>query len=85
MVNLEDGSTQAILSRFPEHRQRNVALMPGEYSVAYIQAMASCIKLVGDHYALLKAQGETDWNEPPAMTAVLDELAAVPPYPNSYQ
>lgn len=77
-MNLSEGASAEILTRWPDHKQRNVALNPDTYGTAYRAAMLAGIELVRQHHAQLEAQGATAWSCPPELTALLDQLAGTP-------
>lgn len=77
-MNLTDGATAEIVSRWPEHQQRNVALEPDTYGRDYRLAMLAGIELVRDRYKQLKSSGVEVWSVDAELAALLDELAATP-------
>ena len=75
-MNIDDGATHEINSRWPVHKQRNCGMMWDWYGVGFFKKMVSGIQLVRDHHAALKSAGETEWSMPPELTSLLDSLAA---------
>lgn len=73
-MNLDDGATYEIESRWPPHKQRNCALNPAMYATNYCGNLQSGIQLVRDHHAHLQSIGETTWSMPPELTQLLDAL-----------
>ena len=74
-MTLKEGASHEIITRWPEYKQRNVALMPGTYGNQYASNMYAGIKLIRDHYHALKADGASTWSIPQSLTEMLDELA----------
>lgn len=77
-MTLKEGATDAIVSRWPEHRQINCALIPSIYPGNYCANMAAGIQLVRSHHDDLEAIGATTWSISPELSALLDELAEMP-------
>lgn len=77
-MTLDDGATFEILSRWPEFRQRNVALDREVYGIEYADHMLAGIHLIRSHHAQLKAAGATEWTMPTDLENLLDELAGTP-------
>lgn len=77
-MTLSEGASAEILNRWPDYKQRNVALNPDTYGTAYREAMLAGIELVRQRHAELEAAGATAWSSTPALTALLDELAGTP-------
>lgn len=75
-MTIDEGATAEILTRWPEHKQRNCALNPHSYGLQYFSNMLAGIQLVRDHHAQLEAAGATAWTVPAELAALLDELAA---------
>jgi len=73
-MTLKEGASNEIISRWPEYRQRNVALMSGWYGEEYRKNMLAGIEVVKDHYNTLKAQGATTWTIAASTSNLLDEL-----------
>jgi hypothetical protein len=73
-MTLKEGASNEIVSRWPEHRQRNVALISDWYGKEYRKNMLAGIELVKDHYNTLKAQGATTWAIAASTSNLLDEL-----------
>jgi len=76
-MTLDEGATHEINSRWPEHAQRNAALVRDIYGPTYYGDLIAGIQLVRDHYAQLKAAGETEWSIPAELETQLDQLATV--------
>lgn len=76
-MNLDDGATWEINSRWPEYKQRNVAIMPDLYGREYTDNMTIGIQLVRDQHHQLKSAGETTWFISSSLKTMLDELAGV--------
>lgn len=74
-MNLQDGATNEIITRWPEYKQRNVGISYEWYGVEYADNMTIGIQLVRDHHAALEKAGETVWSIPDSMTNMLDDLA----------
>lgn len=73
-MTLKEGATQEVNSRWPEHRQRNVALMNDWYGKQYYSNMLAGIQVVRDRYHQLKENGATSWSTTQAMRDLLDDL-----------
>mgnify|MGYP003651051917 CR=1 FL=1 len=73
-MTLKEGASQEINSRWPEHRQRNVALMNDWYGKQYHSNMVAGIQLVRDCYNELKSSGATTWSVTIKLAADLDDL-----------
>ena len=73
-MTLKEGASNEIISRWPEYRQRNVALMSGWYGEEYRKNMLAGIEVVKDHYNTLKTQGATTWTIAASTSNLLDEL-----------
>ena len=73
-MTLKEGATQEINSRWPDHRQRNVALINEWYGEKYYSNMLVGIQLVRDRYNELKSSGATTWSVTSQFTADLDGL-----------
>tara|TARA_R100001510_G_scaffold55065_1_gene58479 strand:+ start:6860 stop:7090 length:231 start_codon:yes stop_codon:yes gene_type:complete len=76
-MTLKEGATQEINSRWPEHRQRNVALIRNWYGEQYYSNMVAGIQIVRDRYAELKSAGATTWSSTDLLTNTLDDLAGI--------
>jgi len=76
-MTLKEGATYEISSRWPEHRQRNVALMNDWYGQQYYSDMLAGIQIVRDRYHQLKTNGATSWSTTQALRDLLDELAGI--------
>ena len=76
-MTLKEGASQEIISRWPEYKQRNVAMIPGVYGDEYASNMYAGIKLIRDHYASLKEDGDTAWSIPQSLSDTLDDLAGI--------
>lgn len=74
-MNLNDGATHEINSRWPEYKQRNVAIMPDIYGRQYTDNMTIGIQLVRDHHEQLERAGETTWFINDELKTMLDNLA----------
>ena len=74
-MTLKEGATQEINSRWPEHRQRNVALIHNWYGEQYYSNMVAGIQMVRDRYDELKSAGATTWSSTDLLTNTLDDLA----------
>lgn len=74
-MTLKEGATEEINSRWPEHRQRNVALMNDWYGKQYYSNMVAGIQVVRDRYDELKSAGATTWSSTDLLTNTLDDLA----------
>lgn len=74
-MTLDEGASHEILSRWPEHKQRNVGMIWTYYGERFARDMTAGILLVRDHHAALEKAGETVWSIPESMTNMLDELA----------
>lgn len=73
-MNLDEGATHEINSRWPEYKQRNAALMPDVYGRGFTENLTIGIQLVRDHHAELESRGETIWSIPEELTKMLDDL-----------
>lgn len=78
-MNIDDGATHEIESRWPVHKQRNVGMLRDWYGMQYFKNMVSGIQLVRDHHAALKSAGANEWTIPAELTALLDSLAGETP------
>ena len=76
-MTLKEGATEEINSRWPEHRQRNVALIRNWYGEQYYSNMVAGIQIVRDRYAELKSAGATTWSSTDLLTNTLDDLAGI--------
>lgn len=74
-MNLDEGATHEINSRWPEYKQRNCGLNPYWYGQQFFSNMLAGIQLVRDQHAALKAAGKTQWEASQELTAMLDQLA----------
>lgn len=74
-MNLNDGATHEINSRWAEYRQRNCSLMPDIYGRAYTNNMTIGIQLVRDHHQRLQDSGATEWSIPKELSDFLDQLS----------
>lgn len=74
IMDLQTGATFEINSRWPEHKQRNAALMPEIYGRKYTDNLTIGIQLVRDRYHELKNRGETQWSSTPELAQMLDAL-----------
>jgi len=74
-MTLNEGATHEINSRWPEHKQRNAALMPNLYGRQWTDDMTIGIQLVRDHHAALETAGDTVWSMPDSLSNLLDDLA----------
>jgi len=74
-MTLKEGASNEIISRWPEHKQRNVALISDWYGKEYRKNMLAGIELVKDRYNTLKTQGATTWTITTSTSNLLDELA----------
>lgn len=74
-MNLDEGASHEINSRWPEYKQRNTALNRNWYGPEYYGNLVAGIQLVRDHHAKLKAEGATTWTIPDDLTNTLDDLA----------
>ena len=75
-MTLKEGASNEINSRWPEYKQRNVALMSGIYGSQYASNMYAGIQVVRDHYHALKAEGATEWRIDQALSDLLDSLTS---------
>jgi len=75
-MTLKEGASHEINSRWPEHRQRNVALIPNIYGSQYASNMYAGIQVVRDNYHALKAEGATEWRIDQALSDLLDSLTS---------
>lgn len=73
-MTLKEGATFEINSRWPEYKQRNVALYPDIYGVFYKKNMATGIKVVIDMYHDMKENNEAEWFISEETTELLDSL-----------
>lgn len=76
-MNLNEGASHEINSRWPEHKQRNSALIPNFYSAQYTANMSCGIKLVVDIYHELNNNGATVWSIDKSDSDTLDNLAGI--------
>ena len=76
-MTLDEGATHEINSRWPEHRQRNVALIRNWYGEQYYSNMVAGIQIVRDRYDDLKSAGATTWSSTDLLTTTLDDLAGI--------
>ena len=76
-MTLDEGATHEINSRWPEHRQRNVALIRNWYGEQYYSNMVAGIQIVRDRYDELKSAGATTWSSTDLLTTTLDDLAGI--------
>ncbi len=76
-MTLKEGATQEVNSRWPEHRQRNVALMNDWYGKQYYSNMLAGIQIVRDRYHSLKDNGANAWSTTQNMRDLLDDLAGI--------
>jgi hypothetical protein len=74
-MTLNEGATHEINSRWPEYKQRNVALMPDLYGAQYRDNMTIGIEVVRDWYHQLQEQGEIAWRMNAELTNLLNDLA----------
>lgn len=75
-MTLREGASHEINSRWPEYKQRNVALIPSIYGSQYASNMYAGIQVVRDHYHALKAEGATEWRIDSDMSDLLDSLTS---------
>ena len=75
-MTLKEGASHEINSRWPEHRQRNVALIPNIYGSQYASNMYAGIQVVRGNYHALKAEGATEWRIDQALSDLLDSLTS---------
>lgn len=75
-MTLEEGASHEILSRWPEYKQRNIALMPDIYGTEYRRNMITGIELVRHHHETLEEAGETEWSIPAELNSLLDDLSS---------
>ena len=73
-MNLSDGATNEINSRWPEYKQRNCGLNRDWYGSQYFKNMVCGIELVREHHSQLQSRGETTWSMTPELTQLLDAL-----------
>jgi len=73
-MTLQQGATHEITSRWPEHKQRNVALNPVTYGEQYAKNMLVGIEVVRGRYQELKLSGVTEWSVDQATTNLLNSL-----------
>ncbi|MDB4694378.1 hypothetical protein OAF30_03010 [Flavobacteriales bacterium] len=73
-MELKAGATAEITSRWPEHKQRNVALNAFTYGEEYGRNMITGIEIVRDAYLHLKEAGETVWMIDQETADLLDSL-----------
>jgi hypothetical protein len=52
-------------------------MIPGVYGDEYASNMYAGIKLIRDHYASLKEDGDTAWSIPQSLSDTLDDLAGI--------
>ena len=76
-MNLDEGASHEINSRWPEYKQRNTALIPGMYGESYYSNMVAGIQLVRDHHNRLENEGSSTWSIPQSLTDTLDDLAGI--------
>ena len=76
-MTLKEGATQEINSRWPEHKQRNCALVRDFYGDQYYKNMSSGIRLVVDLYQDLKESGASTWSISSSDSSILDDLAGI--------
>ena len=74
-MTLDEGATFEITSRWPEYKQRNVALMPELYGRDFVSNMTAGIQVVRDHHEKLQNGGATEWSISQDMSDLLDQLA----------
>lgn len=75
-MTLNEGATHEINSRWPEYKQRNVALMPDLYGAQYRDNMTIGIQVIRDWHNQLEEQGETVWRIDDELVNLLNDLAA---------
>lgn len=71
-MTLKEGASYEILSRWPEHKQRNVGISYEWYGREYADGMSTGIQLIRGHYAELKAAGATEWIMPDELRSLID-------------
>ena len=76
-MTLDEGATHEINSRWPEHRQRNVALIRNWDGEQYYSNMVAGIQIVRDRYDELKSAGATTWSSTDLLTSTLDDLVGI--------
>lgn len=76
-MNINEGASHEINSRWPEYKQRNCGLNPHWYGPQYFSDMLAGIQLVRDQHAALEAAGKTQWEISAELTAMLDQLAGI--------
>jgi len=76
-MNLDEGASHEINSRWPEYKQRNTALIPGMYGESYYSNMVAGIQLIRDRHKQLEDSGDTIWSIPQSLTDTLDDLAGI--------
>lgn len=74
-MTLNEGATHEINSRWPEYKQRNVALMPDLYGRQYRDNMTIGIQVIRDWHNELEEQGETVWRINDQLANLLNDLA----------
>lgn len=74
-MNINDGATHEIVTRWPEHKQRNCGLIAHWYGAEFYANMTAGIQLIRDHHRLLQDQGATTWTIPADLRRTLDALA----------
>ena len=77
-MNIDDGASHEILTRWPDFRQRNVALDRDVYGRTYADHMMAGIHLIRKHHQQLQDAGITTWTISDDLTRLLDELANTP-------
>ena len=73
-MTLHEGASHEINSRWPEYKQRNVAMIPRIYGQEYESNMFAGIQLVRDHYRELKSAGAAEWTISRELSDMLDSL-----------
>lgn len=74
-MTLDEGATNEILIRWPEHKQRNTALVDTWYGEQYKSNMIAGIQVVRDRHEELQNAGATTWSIDQATSDLLDQLA----------
>jgi len=74
-MTLNEGATHEINLRWPEYKQRNVALMPDLYGRQYRDNMTIGIQVIRDWHNELQEQGETVWRINQELINLLNDLA----------
>lgn len=77
-MNIDDGASYEINSRWPEYKQRNCGLNPHWYGAQYFSDMLAGIQLVRDQHEKLKSEGKTEWEIDAQLSSMLDQLAGTP-------